>query len=329
MPEEIAGKEELTFATLMQLKEKELSLSLLSKEETLKNKISSPLLNRPGLALAGFIDNFDDNRVQILGLTEIGYIKSLSSTKRYDVIKNIFSQFHIPGIIIANGQSPNRELVFLADEHNIALLQSRLSTEETFQKLDSFLREWFAPSKSIHATLVDVFGVGILITGQSGIGKSECGLDLVTRGHRLVADDVVKVKKKGNILIGSANPKLGHFMEIRGIGLIDLESMFGVKAVRLQKRIETQVELIPWRHNMDYERIGLKERFNRILDIEIPIIYLPVSPGKNISSIIEIIAMNHMLKVYGYSAPEAFDGRLKKEIERQNRTRGYLETDRE
>lgn len=329
MPEEVTGKEELTFETFIQLKEKELSLTLLSKVETLKNKISNPFVNRPGLALAGFLDNFDDDRIQILGLTEIGYLKSLASTKRYDVIKNIFSQFHIPGIIIANGQSPNRELVFLADEYNIALLQSRLSTEKIFQKLDSFLREWFAPSKSIHATLVDVFGVGILITGQSGIGKSECGLDLVTRGHRLVADDVVKVKKKGDIIIGAANPKLGHFMEIRGIGLVDLESMFGVKAVRIQKRIETQVELIPWRHNMDYERIGLKERFNRILDIEIPIVYLPVSPGKNISSIIEVVAMNHMLRVYGYSAPEAFDERLKKELQRQNRTRGYLETDRE
>ena len=176
---------------------------------------------------------------------------------------------------------------------------------------------------------MDVFGVGILITGQSGIGKSECALDLVSRGHRLVSDDVINIKRKDGMIIGEANKKLGHFIEIRGIGLLDIETMFGIRAIRMQKRIETQVELIPWRHNMDYERIGLKERFNRILDVEIPIIYLPVSPGKSIAVIIEITAMNHMLKIYGYNAAKVFNQRIQQEIERKDRIRSYLETDKE
>jgi HPr kinase/phosphorylase len=320
---------ELTVGRLFELKKKDFAFTLLSKKESLKKPISSPELNRPGLAFAGHLGVFAFDRIQLLGMTEVNYLKSLSTSRRFDAIKNVFTQFDIPCVIIANGQSAGKELVFLADENNIPVLQTRLSTTQIFHGLINFLQDWFAPSKSIHATLVDVFGVGILITGQSGIGKSECALDLVSRGHRLISDDVVNIKRKEGIIIGEANEKLGHFMEIRGIGLLDIETMFGIRAIRMQKRIETQVELIPWRHNMDYERIGLKERFNRILDVEVPVVYLPVSPGKSIAAIIEVIAMNHMLKVYGYNAAEIFNQRIQKEIERKNKIRTYLETDKE
>ncbi|MEA3474887.1 MAG: HPr(Ser) kinase/phosphatase [Candidatus Cloacimonadota bacterium] len=318
---------DLTIEMIFGLKKSDFALNILSKNESLKKKVSTPELNRPGLALAGYVDIFAYDRIQILGETEIKYLKSLTPSKRYDAIKSVFTQFDIPCIIIAKGLYPTKELVFLADENNIPVLQSRLSTAILYHKLTSFLQDWFAPSKSIHGTLVSVFGVGILITGQSGIGKSECVLDLVSRGHRLVSDDVINIKRKEGIIIGEANRKLGHFMEIRGIGLLDIEAMFGIQAIRMQKRIETQVELIPWRHNMDYERIGLKERFNRLLDVAIPIIYLPVSPGKRIAVIIEVIAMNHMLKVYGYNAAEVFNKRIKEEIERRSKTRDYLEMD--
>ncbi len=318
---------DLTIEIIFDLKKSDFALNILSKKESLKKQISTPELNRPGLALAGYVDTFAYDRIQILGETETKYLKSLTPSKRYDAIKNVFTQFDVPCIIIAKGLYPTKELVFLADENNIPVLQSRLSTVILYHKLTSFLQDWFAPSKSIHGTLVSVFGVGILITGQSGIGKSECALDLVSRGHRLVSDDVINIKRKEGIIIGEANKKLGHFMEIRGIGLLDIEAMFGIQAIRMQKRIETQVELIPWRHNMDYERIGLKERFNRFLDVAIPIIYLPVSPGKRIAVIIEVIAMNHMLKVYGYNAAEVFDKRIKEEIERKSKTRDYLEMD--
>lgn len=318
---------DLTIEMIFDFKKSDFALNILSKKESLKKKISTPELNRPGLALAGYVDTFAYDRIQILGETETKYLKSLTPSKRYDSIKNVFTQFDVPCIIITKGLYPTKELVFLADENNIPVLQSRLSTVILYHKLTSFLQDWFAPSKSIHGTLVSVLGVGILITGQSGIGKSECALDLVSRGHRLVSDDVINIKRKEGIIIGEANKKLGHFMEIRGIGLLDIEAMFGIQAIRMQKRIETQVELIPWRHNMDYERIGLKERFNRILDVAIPIIYLPVSPGKRIAVIIEVIAMNHMLKIYGYNAAEVFNKRIKEEIERKSKTRDYLEMD--
>ena len=319
----------LTAEKVVDLKKTDFALTILTKKESLKKQISNPELNRPGLAFAGYVDTFAYKRIQILGETEVKYLKSLTPSKRYDAIKSIFIQFDIPCIIVAKGLFPTKELVFLADEHNIPVLQSRLSTVLLVHSLTHFLQDWFAPTKSIHGTLVSVLGVGILITGQSGIGKSECALDLVSRGHRLVADDVINIKKKEGIIIGEANKKLGHFMEIRGIGILDIESMFGIKAIRMQKWIETQVELIPWRHNMDYERIGLKERFNRILDVAIPIIYLPVSPGKRIAVIIEVIAMNHMLKIYGYNAAKVFNQRIKEEIERKSKARTYLEMDNE
>ena len=319
----------LTVEMLFNLKQKDLAFTLLSKKKGLSKEITTPELSRPGLAFAGFIDTYAYDRIQVLGETEVQYLKSLEPSMRYDKIKILFSQFDIPCFVIAKGLFPTKELVFLADEHNIPVIQSRMATVALYHGLSNFLQDWFAPSKSIHGTLVDVFGVGILVTGQSGIGKSECALELVSRGHRLISDDVVRIKKRMDIIMGEANQQLGHFMEIRGIGLLDIETMFGIRSIRMQKRVETQVELIPWRHNMDYERIGLKERFNRILDIEIPIIYLPVSPGKSIAAIVEVIAMNHMLKVYGHNAAEVFNDRVQKEIERKNKIRTYLETDKE
>ncbi|MBC8527366.1 MAG: HPr(Ser) kinase/phosphatase [Candidatus Cloacimonetes bacterium] len=319
----------LTVEILFNLNKKDFTLSLLSAKKGLKKQITTPELSRPGLALAGYLDTFAHDRLQILGETEIKYLKTLSPSKRYDAIKKILSQFDITGFIVSKGMYPSKELIFLADEYNIPVLQSTLTTINLYHGLNIFLQDWFAPSKSIHATLVDVAGVGILITGKSGIGKSECALELISRGHRLIADDVVNIKKRINIIMGEANKKIGHFMEIRGIGLLDIEKMFGIRAIRMQKRIETQVELIPWRHNMDYERIGLKERFNRILDVGIPIIYLPVSPGKSIAVIIEVIAMNHILKAYGYNAAEVFNSKIQEELKRKESVRKYLETDKE
>lgn len=319
----------LTVEKLFELKQKDFALTLLTKKKGLSKEILTPELSRPGLAFAGFTDTYAYDRIQILGETEVKYLNSLEPSNRYDQIKGLFSQFDIPCFIVAKGLMPTKELVFLADEHDIPVLQSRMPTVDLMHGLTVFLQDWFAPSKSIHGTLVDVFGVGILVTGSSGIGKSECALELVSRGHRLISDDVVHIKKRMDVIIGEANKQLGHFMEIRGIGLIDVETMFGIRSIRMQKRIETQVELIPWRHNMDYERIGLKERFNRVLDVEIPIIYLPVSPGKSIAVIVEVIAMNHMLKVYGHNAAEVFNERVQKEIERKNKIRTYLESDKE
>ncbi|MCK4694412.1 MAG: HPr(Ser) kinase/phosphatase, partial [Candidatus Cloacimonetes bacterium] len=237
--------------------------------------------------------------------------------------------YDIPCFIITKGLSVPEQVVYLADEMNIAILSSRLSTDKLFNSLRKYLGVIFAPSKTIHGTLIDVFGVGIMLTGKSGIGKSECALDLVERGHRLITDDVVKITYKDDVLMGTSTNDFGHFMEIRGVGLIDVEKMFGIQAVRIQKRIEVQVELMPWRDNMDYERIGLSDNFIDILEIKIPVIYLPVSPGKNVSVIIEVIAMNHISKTFGYDAAKIYTKRLQDDLKRKANINDKLIDDKE
>lgn len=321
--------EKLSVQHWFDLKEKSLNLSLISRKKGLDNLITTPFISKMGLALSGFTETFHYERIQILGESEIKFLLSIKSSDMYDRIEKIFTEFKIPCVVVAKNFSPPDELVFLAEENDIPIVVSKLDTSELFKKLTLFLNNWFSPQKTLTGTLVDIFGVGILITGKSGIGKSECALELVSRGHRFICDDMVYAKKKGDIIMGESNKNMGHFMEIRGIGIVDIEKMFGIRSVRIQKRIETQVELVPWRPNMDYERIGLKERYSRILDVEIPITYLPVSPGKSIAVIIEVIAMNHMLKVYGHNPAEVFEQRLKKEMERTRTVEDYLESDKE
>ena len=199
----------------------------------------------------------------------------------------------------------------------IPIFSSRLSTDKLFNSLRIFLQSIFAATKTIHGTLVDVFGVGILLTGKSGIGKSECALELVERGQRLITDDVVKITSKDDILVGSSSNNYGHFMEVRGIGLIDVAKMFGIQAVRIKKRIDVQIELMPWKDNMDYERIGLSNNSVDVLGTKIPIIYLPISPGKNIAVIIEVVAMNHISKLFGYDAAKEYTNKLQEELKRK------------
>ncbi|HHE64623.1 MAG TPA: HPr(Ser) kinase/phosphatase, partial [Bacteroidetes bacterium] len=282
-------------------KRKDYSLSLVTQDKTLDKEITSEFLNRPGLAFTGYFERFAYQRIQILGETEITYLQSLSDEQLYNVIKEVFV-YDIPCLIVTKGLSVPSQMEFLANEMNIPILISRLNTDKLFSILRNYLAELFAPTKTIHGTLVDVYGVGILLTGKSGIGKSECALDLVERGQRLVTDDVVKITVLNDKLIGSSTNNYGHFMEVRGVGLIDVAKMFGIQAARKNKRIDVQIELMPWKDNLDYERIGLTDNTIEILGIRIPIIYLPVSPGKNVSVVIEVVALNYILKRYGYDA---------------------------
>jgi len=307
-------------------KNKDFALTVVTEPKTLINKITESHLHRPGLALSGYLERFAYKRVQILGETEISYIQTLDKDILYDRVKEIFD-FSIPVIIVTKGLSIPQEVEFLANEMNIAIMTSRLSTDRLITALTRYLREFFAPQKSIHGTLVDVFGVGVLMTGKSGIGKSECALDLIERGHRLIADDIVKITLAEEILHGSSVNDIGYFMEVRGIGLIDVERMFGIEAVRKTTVIDTQVELLLWQDNIDYERIGLTNNYVDILGTNIPIIYLPVSPGKNVSVVIEVIALNHILKNYGYDAAEVYQRKLQEEI--QKKTRDKLITNNE
>ncbi len=301
-------------------KKKDLSLSLITHPNTMQGYITTSFLNRPGLALTGYFDRFDYDRIQIIGETEISYLQSLKEEVLYNNIKEALV-YDIPAIIITKGLSIPKQIEFLANEMNIPIFLSRLTTDKLFNSLRIFLQSFFAQSKTIHGTLIDVFGVGILLTGKSGIGKSECALELVERGQRLITDDVVKITSKEDILVGCATNNYGHFMEVRGIGLIDVAKMFGIQAVRINKSIDVQVELMPWKDNMDYERIGLSDNFVEILENKIPIIYLPISPGKNIAVIIEVVAMNHISKLFGYDAAKEYTDKLQEDLKRKTKMR--------
>jgi len=307
---------EITVREFFDAKKKDLALSLVTEPETLSKIVHSPHVNRPGLALAGYLEVFAAERIQVFGETEVRYLQSL---KEEDLLARIRDMFKtdIPCIIIAKGLTLPPVVEYLANDLNIALLSSRLSTINLIQHLSRYMQDIFALEKTIHATLVDVFGLGILLTGKSGIGKSECALDLVHRGHSLVGDDLITLRYLDDQLYGRPGREFGHFMEIRGVGFVNVERMFGIERTRRQKTIDLQIELMPWQENMDYERIGLSNSYAEHLGVRIPIIYLPVSPGKNVSVIVEVAAMNMILKGVGYDAAEDFNRKVHDEIRKK------------
>ncbi len=302
-------------------------LTLLNSEEGLKKTLSTSEIHRPGLALGGFIDRFPSKRTQVLGQTEMAYLVSLSKEDLKTCLERVFEQ-DLPWVIISKGISPPDEMLALADRKKTGIFSSKLSTTELVARLAAYLDNQFAPSITVHGTLVDVYGVGLLYTGKSGVGKSECALDLVERGHRLVADDVIKItRKQTNYIVGSASELLGQHMEVRGIGIIDIGALFGIRSVRLQKRIEVEVRLQYWEDTAHYERLGIEDKFTSILGVEIPLVTIPVSPGKNITVISEVIAMNHMMKVYGEHSAQDFSRRLTERLAGDNKIQDYLEAD--
>ena len=302
-------------------------LTLLTNENGLKRRILNNEIHRPGLALAGFTERFANKRTQVLGETEMTFISGRDQDGRRRVIENIF-KFELPCIIITKGINSPPELLEKANQRGVPVFSTRLSTTEFINRLSVYLDALFAPHTTIHGTLVDVYGVGLLYMGKSGVGKSECALDLVERGHRLVADDMIQIIKKApEVIVGTGSELLGHHMEVRGIGIIDIEKLFGIRAIRMQKRIEVQVNLVYWDDQIEFERLGIEDKYTTILGVEIPVIMLPVSPGKNITVISEVIAMNHMLKVYGQDSAKEFSKRLSEEIYRRKVMDEYLESD--
>ncbi|MBM3287767.1 MAG: HPr(Ser) kinase/phosphatase [Candidatus Eisenbacteria bacterium] len=291
-------------------------LRILGKGLSSRQPISVSDLNRPGLALTGFVDNFSWERILIFGQTEVSYLLTLGDEARKRALEHVF-QFPIPCVVVSKGLTPPAPLCELADDRQIPVLGSELETTPLIHTVTSFLEETFAPSTSMHASLVDVYGVGLLITGRSAIGKSECALDLVERGARLVADDIVTIRRQRNVLIGSGNEMLRHCMEIRGIGIVDVQSIFGIRSIRARKRVEVEVNLREWDATEDYERLGLEERQTTILDVRIPLVVVPIFPGKNITVIAETIALNYLVKAYGYSPAEHLNENLLQMIRRK------------
>jgi len=291
----------------------QLKLSLLTNDKTLNKTITTPYLNRPGLALSGYFERFSDDRIQVLGETEISYLQGLEEDERYERLKEMLV-YDLPGIIITKGLSAPKELVFLADQYDIPVFSSHMSTNRFYNDLMKHLDNKFAEQITIHGVLVEVFGIGMLITGSAGIGKSECALDLVDRGHRLISDDSVTLRVLDGHIIGQPRNENLYFMEIRGIGLVNIEKMYGIHGVRKTKEVDIQVELMKWDGTESYQRLGLQDEKTDIMGVKIPIIYLPVTPGKNLSVIMELIAMNHSLRSFGYNAADELTQKLNKSI---------------
>jgi len=305
-----------------------LELELVSGKEGLSNKITTKDIHRPGLALAGYFELFTYNRIQICGNTEISFMNQLSKDKLQNCLKKFFS-YTIPCLIITNNNKISEEAVDCSDKHKIPIIRTPLATTRAIQLISDYLEDVFAARTFVHGSLVDVYGIGILITGRSGIGKSEVALDLVARSHRLVADDVVTIiREPSGVLIGTGNDILQYNMEIRGVGIVDVRSMFGIRGIRSRKRVEVEVELVDWDKSKNYERLGIDTSYDKILDEKLPRVRLPIYPGKNISVIVEIIALNELLKLHGTYAAKEFEEKIINEMtEKKKILKDYLGRD--
>ncbi len=296
------------------LKHKDLlQLELCTGEDSLNGFIEESGLHRPGLAMAGFTSVYSSHQIQVIGHTEWNYLESLGPEKRRAIFKNL-SQFHSPLWVITHDQKPHQELLDMCNAQGAPIFCTPLYTFEFANIVQRILEDFFAPYAVIHASLVDVYGVGMLYIGESNVGKSECVLDLVERGHRLVADDVVHISHIGSSIIGRANPMVKHHMEIRGVGIIDIRSMFGIHAVRKVKKIEVIVELQQWDRHTTYDRTGLSSSLEEIMGVKIPHILIPVLPGKNLTVISEVIAMNSLMKMDGMDTASSFNELLLRRI---------------
>ncbi len=277
-------------------------------------------LHRPGLALAGYVELFTYQRVQILGNTENRYLNHLDPEARKEAFGHLV-QFAVPCIVVTAGNVLDDDLVAMATEAGIPVYRTSLPTVRFMAALRGFLSDQFAPQRAVHGSLVDVYGIGLLLIGKPGIGKSEVALDLVERGHRLVADDVVIVTKQdGPIVMGSGTDLVQHFMEVRGLGLVDIRAMFGIRAIRFQKRVEVVVNMQLWDPDQEYTRIDMIEDTHEILGVDLPMVQLPITPGKNITVICEVIAMNYLLRHYGYDPAEVFTERLRSRSRKEGET---------
>ncbi len=319
----------LTLRELLTRRGDPLQLESLTGELGLDRPLPDEEIASPGLALAGYTARFTPGRLHVFGETELTYLATLEEADRQRALNDFFS-FDLPCVFVTKGQSVPREMLELARARGVPVLRSTLKTAEFYRRIKPTLEEAFAARTTLHGSLADVYGVGLLFVGRSGIGKSECVLDLVERGHRLVADDVVQVTRRGSdVLIGRGHELAGHHMEIRGIGLVDIPALFGVRAVRQQKRIEVVVQLEDWETAKDQDRTGLLQQETDILEVRLPKVVVALNPGKNITVISEVVAMMHLLRYSGVDVAAAFNERLIKRMKEQRGVSEYLRNDYE
>ena len=304
----------------------DLGLICIAGKQGLLRPIPVPDLNRPGLALSGFFDNFGFQRIQIFGRGENAYLEKLAGENRTETIEELFRR-EIPCCVFTHGLDPTDDFFRLADEAGTPVLQTQLETSEFVMRLIRALSNVFAAKQTIHGTLIEVFGIGVLILGDSGVGKSEAALELIERGHRLVADDAVEIRRvAGNILLGQgANPALGHHMEIRGLGIINITHLFGVGSIRDDKQIQLICQLEVWDSKKAYDRIGAEERTWEILGVATPYLEIPVKPGRNVPIIIETATMNERLKKMGYYSAREFNQTVMRWLDSENARKAYLQ----
>ncbi len=325
-------RDKLTVKRLLEEKKQELKLQSISGLEGVDNVIRTNYLSCPGLLLSGFKKHFNADAIQILGVQEVEFLYQMDEKRLKKAIKLLLS-YKIPCIIVSGDLKIPDFMIQLCKERKVPLFSSKIKRHDLVHQILDYIEMKTAPYIYVHATLVDVYGVGILFTGKSGIGKSETALDLVARGHRLVADDLIKITKRSpGILMGHGKEPVDFFhshLEIRGIGVVDLSRIFGVRATRLHKRIEVEVNLIQWGEKTDYERTGLEEKTKTILGVKVPFKIIPLVPGKNISVLSEIVALEHLLKLYAYDTPRIFNTRLLEIMKRKGEKFAQLDRDTE
>ncbi len=305
----------LTVQELEQNREHHLELTLMAGREGLKKQITHSQVQKMGLALTGFVQFINPERLQVVGNTEMAYFKTLTSEMQERVIHQICS-LPLSCLVITRALEIPELLLRDADEKGIPLFRTNLRSFEFIDRVTKFLEEKLASTSSLHGVLMDIYGVGVLILGKSGIGKSECALDLILRGHRLVADDMVHIQKRSaSSVIGSGFEVIQHHMEIRGLGIINIRSLFGVEAIREKKKVELVLELMEWDTHREYDRLGFEEEKFSILGVELPMLRIPVTPARNLTTIIEVAVRNHLLKGMGYDSALEFERKLLRKME--------------
>lgn len=277
-------------------------------------------VNRPGLQLTGFFDYFDKERMQLLGLVEISYLEGICAELRAEVFDTLFS-YHTPAIIFARGLKPYPECVEMAKRHQQPILGTQENTANIMSTLIAYLRTALSPTITRSGVLVEVYGEGVMLAGESGIGKSETAIELVKRGHRLIADDAVEIRRNpSGGLVGTAPELIRHYIELRGIGVVDVRRLFGMSAVKFDSAIDMMIQMEVWQDGKAYDRLGADEHFTTLLDVRVPTITIPVKPGRNLAVVIEVAAMNNRNKKMGYNAALEFSRQVDSHIDQK-----YLE----
>lgn len=300
----------ITVQDLLDGMSEEIGLRVHSGMKGLSRRISAAEVNRPGLSLTGWYKYFAPHRIQVLGKVELYYLKSLTSQRHTETMRELM-KMRIPTFIVARNYRPLPEMVRLSEEYHVPILRSSMITMRVVNKISAWLEEQFAPVTQVHGTLMEVHGVGVLIMGKAGVGKSECALGLVERGHIVVCDDVITVRvTEGCHLTGFANEQLGHHMEIRGIGIINIQSLYGVKSIRMWKHIDFVVTLEEWQEGAHYDRLGMEQEMKKILGVKLPNVRIPVKPGRDVALLIETAAQSFKLKAHGFDVARLFNENL-------------------